>query len=354
MPANLTPDYHAAERRYREAETTEAKLAALYEMMATIPKHKGTEKMQGDIKRRIARLKQASERKGGAARQKPFWHVEREGAGQIVILGPPNSGKSAILRELSNAVPEVAAFPFTTRMPLPGMVSYENVQIQLLDLPPLAPGRTPPWVRGLVKAADAAILVLDLGSDDLLEHTEGVLAELDGYRVDLCPAHEDEPHLRLDPDDLDDETGEYEDPAAEAAPRAVKPAVLVGAKCDDPDAPLRLELLREMLDVTPLRRLPFLPVSTLDGQGLAQLRRAMFDLLAIIRVYTKAPGKKPDMDAPFVLPKGSTVIDAAAQVHKDFARSLKFARIWGTGVFDGQMVPREHVLRDGDIIEFHV
>lgn len=372
MPANLTPDYHAAERRYREANTTEAKLAALNEMMSTIPKHKGTEKMQGDIKRRIARLKQASERKGGAARQKPFWHVEREGAGQVVLLGPPNSGKSTLLRELSNAEPEVADFPFTTRVPLPGMVNYENVQIQLLDLPPLAPGRTPPWVRGLVKSADAALLVLDLGSDDLLEQTEGALAELDGYRVDLQPllagggagqaepaaaslqsSEDDDSGLDLGDDELDEDEA-YDEDDGQTAPRAVKPAIMVGAKWDDPDAPIRLELLREMLRTSGVRRLPFVPVSTLDGQGLAALRRGMFELLEIMRVYTKAPGKKPDMNTPFVLPKGSTILEAASQVHKDFARDLKFARVWGAKVFSGQMVPRDHVLQDGDIIEFHV
>ncbi|MDP2871117.1 MAG: TGS domain-containing protein [Bacillota bacterium] len=385
MPANLTPDYHAAERRFREAETPDAKLAALHEMMATIPKHKGTEKMQGDIKRRIAKLKQASERKSGAARQKPFWHVEREGAGQIVLLGPPNSGKSAILRELSRAEPEVADFPFTTRVPLPGMVSYENVQIQLLDLPPLAPGRTPPWIRGLVKAADAVLVVLDLGSDELLDQTEGLLAEIDGYRVDLypvqggpevpqaivtatgqvsAPATEAAPAaeagaarrqvLAQDEDEVRAEDEDEDEDDAGAAPRALKPAAVVGAKCDDADAVFRLELLRESLAGSPLLRLPLVEVSTLDGRGLDKLRRRMFELLEIIRVYTRAPGKKPDFETPFVLPRGSTVIEAASQVHKDFARDLKFARVWGAKVFDGQMVPRDHILQDGDVIEFHV
>ena len=375
MPANLTPDYLAAERGYREAKTIPDKLIALHEMMATIPKHKGTDKMQGDIKRRIARLRQESMRKSGTVRQKPFWHVEREGAGQVALVGSPNSGKSSLLRALSNATPDVADYPFTTRAPVPGMVRYNNVQIQALDLPPLATGRTPAWLRGVIKAADAIAFVLDLGSDTVLEDTEDLLAEIAGYDLNLlppdtsvatilggagaevtvagdsaaAPADRDEDYwVDLGEDEIDPETGEL-------VPRQNrKPAVIIANKVDDPDALARLSLWREVIAGTPLANLPVIAVSVLAEQGLDDVRRVLFDLLDIIRVYTKAPGKKPDYATPFVLPRGSNVLNAASAVHKDFATRLRFARVWGKRVFDGQTVHRDHVLEDEDVIELHV
>lgn len=358
MPANLTPDYRAAEQRYREAKTVPDKLAALHEMMSTIPKHKGTEKMQGDIKRRIARLRDASRRKSGAVRQKPYWHVDREGAGQLVMVGPPNAGKSSLLRALSNATPEVASYPFTTRSPMPGMVQFENVKVQVLDLPPVAPGRTPPWMRGVIKAADGVLLVLDLGNDALLEDTEALLGEIAAYELELLS-----PSLEARARDVDeywvdlgdeDDAGDYDLETGDGPGRTNrKPALIVANKADDPDSGLRLQLLRELLAASPVSTLPLLAVSASSAQGLDQVRRSAFELLGKIRVYTKAPGKKPDRSAPFVLPRGSSVLDVASAVHKDFAASLRFARVWGPRVFDGQMVPRDHVLEDEDVIELH-
>ncbi len=364
MPANLTPDYLAAERRYREARTIPDKMAALQEMMATIPKHKGTDKMVGDIKKRMARLRQESTRKSGAVRQKPFWHVDREGAGQVVLVGSPNSGKSSLLRASSNAPPDIADFPFTTRAPMPGMVLFQNVQIQVLDLPPVALGRTPPWVRGLIKAADAVALVFDLSSDDLLEEVEGTMAELEQYELVFFPpgacddagtrpggateSEDGEYWVDLGEDEVDPETGEI-------APRQNrKPCFIVGAKADDPDAATRLGLFRELIAGTPWVELPVLTASVLTGAGLDQLRKAAFESIGVIRVYTKAPGKKPDYNTPFVLPRGATVYNAASAVHKDFATNLKYARVWGRRVFDGQTVHRDHVLEDEDVIELHV
>jgi uncharacterized protein len=364
VPANLTPDYRAAEQRFREAKSVPDKLVALQEMMAKIPKHKGTEKMVGDIRRRIAKLRDSSQRKSGTVRQKPFWHVDREGAGQIALVGPPNSGKSSLLRALSNAAPEVANYPFTTRAPLPGMMLYTNVRVQVLDLPPLAPGRTPPWVRGLIKAADGVMLVLDLASDDLLEETEETLAELAAYELELLPpalagtqgadaspAEEDDEYWV----DLgDDDEVEIDPESGEPAPRQNrKPALVLANKADDPEAPTRLALLREVLADSDISDLPLFTVSAGSGQGMDRVRKGAFDLLGVIRIYTKAPGKKPDLSAPFVLRRGASVIDAASAVHKDFARSLRFARVWGKKVFDGQMVQRDHVLEDEDVIELH-
>jgi ribosome-interacting GTPase 1 len=333
MPANLTPQYLDAERRYRQATTPEEQLAALEEMMATIPKHKGTEHMRADIRRRMAKVRTEAARRRSAAKGPTWHHVPREGAGQIVLVGPPNAGKSRLLAALSNASPVVAPYPFSTRQPLPGMVPYENVQVQLVDLPPIAPETAEPWLFALIRQADAALLVADLGDDDLLAGLEQTLDLAGQYRT------------RLSAPGREAAGGPQGPPPEEGAVRTL----LVATKADAPDAETRLGILREMYG----GRFPILDVSAETGAHLDLLRREMFQLLDVIRVYTKAPGQRPDLSAPFVLPRGATVQDAAAAIHKDFVERLKYARIWGSRTFDGQMVQREHVLEDGDVIELH-
>jgi len=331
MPANLTPEYLAAEQRYRQAASPQERLEALEEMLRTVPKHKGTEKLQADLKRKIARLRQEMQTRRGGARAQPFFHVPREGAGQVVLVGPPNAGKSSLLASLTNATPEVAPYPMTTRAPTPGMMAYENVQIQLVDTPPVCPEFDEGWLYGLIRGADAAVLVLD-ASDDGILYLEDCLRLLPHNRVFLVPEDASVP----------------EDPAL---PRgAHKRTVVVANKCDLPGAQDNLRVLLELVgDRLPQ---PPLPVSALRGDGLEALRRRIFRALDLVRVYSKPPGRKPDLAAPFVLRRGATVRDAAEVIHKDLAEKLKFARLWGRG-YTGQMVGRDHVLEDGDVLELH-
>jgi uncharacterized protein len=322
MPANLTPQYLEAERRFREATTPDEQLAALNEMMATIPKHKGTEHMRADIRRRMAKVRTEAARKRSTGRGATWQHVPREGAGQIVLVGPPNAGKSRLLAALSHANPVVAPYPFATRIPLPGMVAFENIQIQLVDLPPVAPETAEPWLFALIRQADAALLVGDLDSDDLLTSMENTLELVARSNVRL-----DRP----------------------GAGTGSVPTLLVAAKADASGAAERLEILREWIG----ERFPILAVSAEAGTNIDALRGEIFRLLNVIRVYTKAPGYRADRSTPFVLKRGATVQDAAGVVHKDFAERLKYARIWGSRTFEGQMVQREHVLEDGDVLELH-
>lgn len=322
MPANLTPAYLAADKKFKAATTPQDKLAALEAMLATIPKHKGTEKMQADLKRRIAKLRVETQRRKGAARGKSFYHVDKEGAGQVVLVGGPNAGKSRLLRALSNADPEVAEYPFTTRVPQPGMVEYENVQIQLVDLPPVTPEFAEGWLYAIIRTADAVLLVVDLSSEELLTETKLVLHLLAQANLEFAGVPK----------------GPHE-----------KRAVVAANKLDVPGAGARLAILRELLG----DRLPLLPLSAEAGTGLDGLRRTLFDLLNVIRVYSKPPGKKADQSAPFILKKGATVLDAAEAIHKDFAEKMKYARLWGRDAYHGQMVSRDHVLEDGDVLELH-
>jgi hypothetical protein len=329
MPANLTPQYKEAEERYREATTREEKLVALREMMALLPKHKGTEKMQADIRRRIAKHEEEAEHgaKGGARRADPG-HVHREGAGQWVLLGPPNSGKSALLAALTHAHPEVAPYPFTTHAPQPGMMPFEDVQVQLVDTPAVATQHTEPYMTNLVRNADGVLLVLDPTADDVEESLAACRGLLERARV--------WPRSRPLP--------------ADATPLLVTRVVYaVVNKIDlDPDGTFAA-LARDSVG----EEFPVLLVSAEHGAGLEELRRTLFADLGRIRIYAKEPGKKPDRERPFVLPRGATVHDLAQAVHKEIAESLKFARIWGHARFDGQQVDRDHVLADRDVVELH-
>ncbi len=313
MPANLTPDYLAAEREFKSAQAPAEKVAALERMLATVPKHKGTEKLQADIKRRLSQARKESQKKGGA-HAAPIYLVKREGAGQVVLVGPPNSGKSQLLCSLTHARPEVADYPFTTRLPTPGMMNFEDVQIQLVDLPPLAAEFMEPWLPQVIRYADLVAMVVDLNDGGVLDEIEFILETLE--RRQLAP-----------------------------------PRLLVGSKADLDGAGDNYAALAELYG----GRFRCLDVSALTGRHLDQFARTVFDLLALVRVYTKAPGKKAELTVPFILHRGQTVIDAARLVHKDFAEQLKFARLYHpTGGHDGLMVERTHTLEDQDILEFHL
>jgi len=327
MPANLTPDYLEAEKEFKSAKTTGQKVEALEKMLATIPRHKGTEKLQADLKRRLSKLRagQAGREKGPVSRLGLIHRVEKEGAGQVVLVGPPNSGKSQLVRSLTHATPEVADYPFTTRIPLPGMMAFEDIQIQLVDLPPLHPDFPESWLYQIIRNADAGLLVVDLSDPDLLEDLETTLAEARDARINLGAG-----------------------PAPAPGWVSLK-TLLVGNKTDASGAAEDLEILKELYGT----RFSILQVSALTGVGLPEFRRSVFDLLELVRVYTKAPGKKVELQSPYVLKRGSCLMDLAAHVHHDFLTQLKYARVWGHGKFEGQMVNRDYVLADKDVVELH-
>ncbi len=325
MPANLTADFIKARNKLREAKTPDDKLAALEEMLATIPKHKGTDHMQADIKKRIAKARSdsSSSKKGKSS---SYEHIPKDGAGQVVLVGPPNAGKSTLIAALTNAKAEVATYPFSTVIPVPGMMTFEDIKIQLIDLPPVAPDYTEAWVYSLIRACDLVLVVLDATDGELLEDEFDELAEQLEQKNIL---------LRQDRIDCGDDRV-----------RQI-PARILLTKADLAD----VESILQAQSVLPL---PTIPVSGESGEGLDAMKRAVFDALDVVRIYTKLPGKKPDMTEPYALPVGSQAIDAVKAVHREFSDRLKYVRIWGSGRFDGQQVPSDHTLEDGDIIEIHL
>ncbi|MBI3084595.1 MAG: TGS domain-containing protein, partial [candidate division NC10 bacterium] len=239
-----------------------------------------------------------------------------------------NAGKSSLVACLTNAQPEVGDYPFTTLRPIAGMMPFVNIQIQLVDLPAVSDEYMEPWVPSLVRPADLALLVADLASPSVLEDLEKVIAILDRSKVALVSPGSPPPPIGW----------------------AHIPTLLLANKADGPSAETALESLRSEYG----SRFLIHAVSAQTSRGLEPLRRMIYDGLRIVRVYSKPPGKDPSMQSPVVLPRGSTIVEMAAAIHKDFARQLKYARVWGGTKFSGQRVQQDYVVQEGDVIELHI
>jgi ribosome-interacting GTPase 1 len=340
MPANLTPEYKAAEAAFRKAREPRERLECLREMLRTIPKHKGTDHLQADIKTRIRELSEELEapRKGGPARGGPPLVIRPQGAAQLALLGPPNAGKSALHARLTGSHAHVAPYPYTTQYPEPGMMPHADVHFELVDLPAVSPEHPVPWLSGTLQTADGVLLVVDLGEPACVEQVQALHAILRGGRVTLT-ARWPAPAGTSPAQDAGDD------------PFAIRlPALMLANKADlVADAEAEIAAFRELAGLD----YPALAVSAETGLGLSGIGPWLFSRLGIVRVYTKSPGKTADMSRPFTLRLGQTVEDAARLVHKDLAHALKYARLWSRSGPPGQHVGREHVLADGDVVELH-
>lgn len=339
MPANLTPDYKAAEAAYKRARDPQDRLDGLRTMLRTIPKHKGTEHMRADIKSRIKELTEAlGSGKTGATRTGPATVIRPEGAAQIALVGPPNSGKSSLHARLTGSHTEIGDYPFTTQFPQPGMMPFEDVAIQLIDLPPIAAEHPIPWISDAIQPAAGCLLVVDLAHPGCMAEVLELCEVLRERRVRLVPEWPASDSGRSEPSD--------DDPFA-----IVVPTLLVAAKADlldDPDA--EVEVFEELTGLT----LPFVEVSAETGENIDVIGPALWERLDVKRVYTKIPGQAADMSRPFTVQGDATIADVAQLVHKDLARSLKYARIWTGDEFDGRQVGPEHSVADGEVVELHV
>jgi len=341
MPTNVTPEYKKAEEAYRKAREPAERLDCLRQMLSSIPKHKGTEHLQADIKSRIKELTEelAGPKKGGK-RGGPALSVRPEGAAQLALLGPPNSGKSTLHQRLTGSRAHGGPGPFITQFPEPGMFPWEDIAFQLLDMPSMSPDHSPPWIGGSLQSADAAWLVVDISDPACVEQLQFIIDTLAQKKVVLTACW---PGLAEKPAS-DPAGGEPGDPF-----RIELPTLLLANKSDQASDPEELLVLEELLGVN----FPALRVSARTGQGLGDLGLWSFRALGVLRVYTKAPGKEAARDKPFTVRRGDTVLDVARLVHKDVADSFRFARMWGANVFDGQQVGADHPVSDGDLVELH-
>ena len=329
MPANLTPQYFEAEQKYREAKTSREKIHALKVMYSVIPKHKGTEKLQADIKRKISKLNEEVEQTRKTGRRHTD-SVKKEGAGQVVLLGPPNSGKSSIVAALTHAEPEVAEYPFTTHKPAPAMMPFKDIQVQLVDMPPITESYYEGWLSNIIRECDLVLLVIGLDEIDPDGAAKALLKHLEDSSVVLAPeADADEGRLDF---------------------RTVrKKTRLIINKNEMGGINIMVSLLKPVVG-----DIPVTAISCSTGEGLEELRSAIFQWLSLVRVYTKIPGKHADMSKPYVVKKGTTIVEIAGTIHKDFKDNLKFARVWGHTKFEGQPVEKHYELQDGDVIESHI
>jgi len=325
VPANLTPEYFKAEKWFREAATNDEKILALERMLSVMPKHKGTDHLKADLRRKLSKLKEASTQKKGA-KHVDIFHVPRTGSGQVVLLGTPNCGKSSIVAALTNAKVNVADFPFATSAPVPGMVQFEDIQIQLIDMPPITSDYIAPGQVGTYRHCDLIAIVIDLSADTQ-------------EQLSICLDFLESRNLLLDADA----------PAADEHDNIlVKKAFCICTKSD-----LAAAGVFESLKQSCKHSFESVEISVESGFGLEELPCRFFSLLEIIRIYAKPPGKPADMNEPFTMKAGSTVMDLAIDIHRQLAEKLQSARIWGTGVYDGQNVQLTHVLHDKDIVELH-
>ncbi|MCD6204301.1 MAG: TGS domain-containing protein [Candidatus Marinimicrobia bacterium] len=325
MPANLPPDYFAAEERFRSAESISAKIHCLEEMISRVPKHKGTDHLRAELRRKLSRLKSEQHKKGSVGRHESEYHIEREGAGRIVIIGPTNVGKSALVGTLSHATPKVSDSPYTSWGPTPGMVNFHDIHLQMIDTPPLSAESSKPELFDLVKTADMAVLMLDI---------RGLTIQQFENSVELLGNH------RIVPDFLENDSGKS----------IPIPTLIAINKIDNKQL---LEDFQTFCEIES-KDWPIIPLSVKNRLYFDLLSQRCIEIMQLIRIYSKPPGKDADLSQPYVLKTGSTVEDFAGKVHRDFLKNLKTARVWGKHVFNGQRVARDHVLEDGDIVELHI
>jgi len=325
MPANLPPQYFEAERRFRDTATPEEKIQALESMLAIMPKHKGTDHLQADLRRKIARITEEAERKAATSRKS--FYIRKEGAGQVALVGPPNTGKSLILASLANVHPEVADYPFTTKSPNVGMMPFENIQVQIVDLPAVNMYESRIWSNNILRNADLLAIVVDL-SNNPLEQADITLKELENMAI--VPETKNAEHS--------------------AVGLRTRKMFLIGNMGDLGFDEEGIKSLHNRFG----RLFDSIKVSARSKENLEELKRQLFAQLGIIRIHTKSPGIKVDLSDPVILKQGATVKDAAEAVHKDFKSNLRYAVLWGSGKFNGQRVGQDHVLRDNDVIELHI
>lgn len=326
MPANLPPEYFHAEKRYRQAKSPEEKVEALEAMFSIMPKHKGTDRLRAELRTKIAKFTEESQRKLATSRKGSAYCIRKEGAGQVILAGLPNAGKSQLVSTLSEASPIVADYPFTTKAPTPGMMRFENIQIQLVDIPPITDRNAQPWLPNLLRGADLLLIMVDL-SEEPLSQIETIFGELERLKIRPIGGKEGtEPWI------------------------SQKKALIVGNKEDLEGSEENYRRLGSQYS----GEFPLISISAKGGIGLEGLKEEIYRRLDIIRVYTKAPGMKADLEEPIVIKRGSTVEDVAQSIHKDFHAKLKYAQVWGSGKYDGQKVKREHILEDGDVTELHL
>jgi ribosome-interacting GTPase 1 len=329
MATNVTPQYRKAEEEYRKAQSAAEQVECLQLMLKLVPKHKSSEKLQADLKTRLKEAKEQVQKEKSTPVSKTSYRFPKQGVGQVIIIGAPNCGKSRLLKELTNAEPDVADYPFTTREPMPAMMPWNDVKVQLIDTPPITDTHIEPYIINIVRSADLVLLCFDGSSDDAPEETVAVLEQLESRKTFLSRKN-----------------GFHEDDFSKVSIRTI----LAVTHSKEPELQDRLDFLDEIKET----EFHQLQIELDSPESVEELRNLIYEKLDLIRIYTKKPGKPAEKIDPFTIPVHGTVEDLAGKVHKELAEDLKYAKVWGKKVSDGQTVGKDHPLIDGDIVELHV
>jgi len=389
MPANLTAEAKAKWSEVAAAKNPQEKLQKLEEFLSLVPKHKGTERLCGQAKRQMALLrreiverKQRKIGKGG-----PKFFLEKEGAAQIVILGPTKVGRSSLLAAITNAKVKVSDYPYTTREPTPGMLQYKDLQFQIIEAPALTESSSDEEFKrlqtlALARNADGLLLMVDL-SQNPSKQLSMILNELEKARIIIekprAKVEIEKQHLGAglritvvghlvdcnlkDVENLlksyrvaDGIVKIYGEATLDDVEDAIfestiyRPAIVVANKMDVPEAEEKLHELKDLIGT----ETKIVPISCKAQIGLESLGKEIFESLDIIRVYSKEPGRKEHSPKPFIMRKGATILDVAKQIHSDFYRQFAYAKVWAERLaFSPQKVGLSFLLEDGDVVEIH-
>ena len=388
MPANLPAEARAKWIKVMEAKTPEEKIKALEEFLSAVPKHKGTANLRLWATRRLAELREEIEiRRRKRAGRGPRFFIEKEGAAQVIVVGPPNTGKSSIVSILTGAKTKIADYPYSTIEPVPGMYKFKDVLFQLIDTPPLSPGSRSGLnsrVIGLIRNADTIMIILDINGDPIDDferiydelNSHGILLHKPRGRVVIERQRSGKLGIRValmgrlldcTPDDIRKLLESYRinnalvkiygdvtlDDVEQAVfeSRLYKPSIIVINKAD-------LDLKEALTKGRLLKKMnPDIPVIVASAKwrkGFEKLGEILFNELELIRIYTKQPNGQVS-DKPLILKKGSTVLDVAKSIHKKFVENFLYAKIWGPSAkYPGERVGLDHVLHDGDLVEIHI
>lgn len=392
MPTNLPPEAIDKWELIEAAKTPKEKMDAMVEFLKYVPHHKGTMKLRGEINRKIALIREDLEKKKrmgtGKSSGGPKLFIEKGASAQIALIGMTNVGKSCLMCATTNSKVRVTPTPFSTHEPVPGIMTYLDVQFQIVEAPAVMEGAAEGKAGGnvtlgLARNADGLILMLDLSRDpvaqlelilDELEKTRVLVSKPSGGRVEIerrpagarlrvvivgrlidCSMRDVEELVRNYKinDAIIRITGavslsDVEDAIYENT--IYKPAVIVANKLDLVGTAANLRLLRKHVN----GKLQIVPMSCEHKIGMQELGKALFEVLGIIRVYTKEPGLKAHSDHPFPLRKGATVNELAKNIHKELLSNFMFAMVWAKRLpFSPKKVGLNFVLDDGDIIEIH-
>ncbi|MEM0090260.1 MAG: TGS domain-containing protein [Nitrososphaerota archaeon] len=380
MPTNLPAEAKAKLAKYREARTHEEKIKALEEAISCIPHHKHTEKMLRQLKKRLAQLRRELEHKPVKGGKRDEFSVEKEGAAQVVLLGATNSGKSSLLAALTNATPDIADYPMTTRKPTPGMMVYEDIEIQVVELPAIlteALEETSIAYKslGMARNADLIAVVLDATNKPLeqlkkiVEMLEDVGVVLKRERAKVILEKKDSGGIRLVTfGRFHGTVDEVKKLLESVGIRNAVVKIIGDATMEDIEEQVIYEFVykkglvilnkfdvsaeqtSEIEELSMQLGIPLVKTSAREGKGLVELKRLIFENLGLIRVYTQKDGIVARK--PIVVPSGTTVGQLAYLIHKELAESFRYARVWGKSVkIQGQKVGADHVLQDKDLVE---